>query len=885
MGAVYRAYDTKLRRQVALKVLAPERLADAESKQRLIREARAASALNHPNIVTVHEIGSGVPACGPGVDFIAMELVEGKSLKDAISAKGLPLPKALDYAAQIAAGLAKAHAAGIIHRDLKPGNVMVTPDGLVKLLDFGLARRQRLGESETTLTTEGMIAGTLAYMPPEQAEGRAADARSDIFSFGAVLYEMLTGRQAFEGKSQAGLIAAIMEKNPPSVSSVQPTSPPALDRVVRKCLEKDPDRRWQSAADLRDELQWVAETAGHPEGPGPSGFARRPWVRRRVTLGLAAAIALVFAAIFVWWLSRSSTGTDSSMRPVSRWVFKIPEGVIEEGAGGALTFSPDGAKLVYTAVRAGTWQLYLRRLDQLQATAIPGTEGESSPFFSPDGNWVGFFAGGKLKKVSLAGEAPLTICETGTGRGLGGSWAPDGTIVFAPGQPFGLMRVSANGGTPVALTTPDPRQGEMAHIWPEVLPGGEAVLFTILRAGLGFGDHPIAIFSLKSGERRILSRDFTFVRYAATGHLVCYREGSVAALPFDLKRLRIAGPPVNLLEGVARVGSGVERVAPVLGLSGSGSLAFVKEDPKARTSRFVWVSQAGAAQPLAVPEQEEEFPALSPDGRLLAMTVTNQQGSHIWLWDLQRDTLNRLTYEGDNHAPIWSPDGQWVVFSSNQQGPESNLYRRRADGTGPAERLLSSVNHQDPGSFSPDGKLLAFAEFGGESKWDIWVLAMDGARAARPFLQTKFSEQEPMISPDGRWIAYSSDESGRSEVYVQPFPQGGRKWQISNEGANQPLWAPDGRRLFFRTPDSVVDVAIETRPEFVVGKRDVLFSGYYRGRTGFGHPNYEISRDGQRFLMLQPSLPQGTGATEINVVLNWSEELKGLVRPQNRAGK
>jgi Tol biopolymer transport system component len=363
--------------------------------------------------------------------------------------------------------------------------------------------------------------------------------------------------------------------------------------------------------------------------------------------------------------------------------------------------------------------------------------------------------------------------------------------------------------------------------------------------------------------------------------LICYRDGSVAALPFDAERLKVTGPPVSLLEGVGRAAL----YAPLLDLSSSGSLVFVPDDVRTRTHRLVWVNQAGNVQPLQAPERQVSFPALSPDGRLLAMTITNQQGSHIWIWDLQRDALGRVTYDRSNHAPIWSPDGQWVVFSSDQDGPEANLYRKRADGTGRTERLLSSVNHQDPGSFSPDGKLLAFAEFGGERKWDIWVLAMDGEHVARPFLQTQFNEMEPMISPDGKWLAYSSDESGRSEVYVQPFPEGGRKWQVSSEGANQPLWAPDGRRLFFRTPVSVMEIAIETQPEFRLGKQRVLFTGYFRGRGGYGHPNYDISRDGQRFLMLQPSLPEGEGATEINVILNWSEELKRLVRSQNRAGK
>jgi dipeptidyl aminopeptidase/acylaminoacyl peptidase len=411
-------------------------------------------------------------------------------------------------------------------------------------------------------------------------------------------------------------------------------------------------------------------------------------------------------------------------------------------------------------------------------------------------------------------------------------------------------------------------------MWPQVLPGGAGVLFTIYRAGLGFGDHPVAVLPLSGGQRQVLFREFTWARYADSGHLICFGKGAVAAVPFDVQRLKVTGRPVSVLDGVARG----RYYAPLLGVSASGSLAFVPQDASASNARLVWVDRHGNVTPVPAAEQVLSFPNLSPDGRLLAVSIVNRLGSHIWLWDFERQAPSRLTFEGNNHAPVWSPGGEWIVYSSDDAGPEMNLYRRRSDGTGRPERLTSSVNHQDPASFSPDGKWLAYAEYGGETRWDLWVLDRDSQHASRAFLRTRFNEMEPMISPDGKWVAYSSDETGGFEVYVQPFPDGGRKVQVSRGPGTQPLWAPDQRHLYFRTPNGVTEASIETQPEFRVRNEKVLFSGYYRPRAGFGHPNYEISRNGQRFLMLQPVLPEGSGATEIHLVLNWAEEVRRLVR-------
>jgi eukaryotic-like serine/threonine-protein kinase len=874
MGEVYRARDTRLDRIVAIKVL-PAHLADKpELRERFEREARTIASLNHPHICVLHDIGHQ-----DGTDFLVMEYLEGETLAERLKKGPLPLDQMLQYAIEIAEALDKAHRKGVTHRDLKPGNIMLTKSG-TKLLDFGLAKLKQevapanvqlsqLPTANDPLTAQGTIVGTLQYMAPEQLEGKEADARTDIFAFGVVVYEMATGKKAFEGKSQASLIAKILETDPPPMSSLQPMTPPALDRVVKRCLAKEPDERCQSAKDLTDELKWIAESGPQSTSQmsapvkGIRALGRRPIMVGLGTLLLGAAIA----SLAIWNLRPSP-----SPQPVTRTVINLPPGQQLAGldAGPAVALSLDGTHLAYVAIQGGTQQLYLRAMDSLEAKPIPGTEGAVSSFFSPDGQWLGFFAGGKLKKISVSGGAALTLGDAATPRGA--SWGSQGMIAFAPSTNIALLQVSDAGGTPQPLTSFE--KGEASHRWPEFLPGGKAVLFaTQTSTAANLTNSEVAVQLLGTGERRNLIQAGIYPRYAPSGHLVYAQGGILMAVPFDPQRLAARGAAVPVVEGVLQ---SAFTGAAQYGFSATGSLVYVPGGIQGFQSRLVWVSRNGAEQHLAAPAHAYMSPRLSPDGRRVAVGIIAQE-TQVWLYDLSRDTLTRLTFEGNvNQYPAWTPDGKRIAFSSNKEGPQ-NLFWQLADGSGELEQLTTSEYSHYPHSWSPDGQLLAFMEVNPATGQDIWVLRL-GDRKAQPFLRTAFSEGAPRFSPDGRWLAYASDESGRFEIYVQPYPGPGGKWQISAEGGNESAWNPNGRELFYRSGDKMMAVDIATQPGFAVGKPRLLFQGQYQPTTGTS-PNYDVSPDGKRFLMLKPTEQAEAAPTQINVVLNWFEELKRRVPP------
>jgi serine/threonine-protein kinase len=882
MGEVYRARDSKLKRDVALKVLPAAFANDAERMPRFQREAQVLASLNHPNIAAIHGLEES-----SGVRALVMELVEGSTLAERIAQGPIPLEEALPMARQIAEGLEYAHEKGIVHRDLKPGNVKITPEATVKVLDFGLAkaletplspgsspegRRSPEGPGEgldsptliSAATQAGVILGTAAYMSPEQAKGKAADKRGDIWAFGCVLYEMLTGQRVFKGETVTETLAAVLRVEP-EWNALPASTPAAIRRLLQRCLEKDLKRRLQAIGEARftiDETLSGTTEAGavHEAPPHKSWMRALPWA-------LAAISTLVLLVLAIGDALRP---TLPPTRPIARVVVTLPlADRLALGSTPVLTLSPDGSRLVYVANRGGSTQLYLRPLDRFEATPILGTEGAESPFFSPNGQSVGFFAEGKLKRVSFSGGAPLTLCGASLNRGA--SWGPDGTIVFTPAAATsGLFEVSAAGGTPKALTMPARKKGDLSHRWPEILPGGKAVLFTIWSGG-SFADARIALLSLETGEQRVLVEGGTYARYVLSGHLVFARADGLVSVPFDLKRLKVTGPPVSMVGSVsASPLSGAVQVS----FSGDGSLAYVAGGPSVGERTLLWVDRQGAARPIPMPPRVYTCPRLSPEGERLAIGI---QGANpgLWLYEFARDTLTRLVASPMTSFPTWTGDGKHVTFAGSGLGSPYNLFWMSADGSGTFEPLTTSENMQFPGSWSPDGHLLAFSEADPTTGWHIWMLSPKGEPKARLFSQTAANEGGAIFSPDGRWLAYESDEPGRHEIYVRPFPGPGGKVQISTEGGTEPVWSRNGRELFYRNGDKMMAAAIVTQPAFAPAKPRLLFEGHYE--TGL-YPflaNYDVSPDGQRFLMIKAS-DQGSTPTQFNVVFNWSEELRRL---------
>jgi serine/threonine protein kinase len=873
MGEVYRARDTRLDRIVAIKVL-PTHLADrSEVRERFEREARTIASLNHPHICTLHDTGHQ-----DGIDFLVMEYLEGETLAQRLVKGPLPIQQVLQYAIEIADALDKAHRKGVTHRDLKPGNVMLTKSG-TKLLDFGLAKLKPavapgnahlsdLPTASDPVTAEGTILGTLQYMAPEQVEGRSdqIDGRTDIFAFGVVVHEMATGKRAFEGKTQASLIAKILETDPPPMSSLQPMTPPALDHVVKQCLAKDRDDRWQSANDLTRELKWIAQAGSQVSLiPGARASGLRAPGRQALIFNLAALlVGAAIAGVAVWNLKPTP---PSPPQPVTRTVINLPPGRILAGfeSGPAVTISPDGTRLAYAASQGGIQRLYLRAMDSLQeAQPIPDTEGASSPFFSPDSQWLGFLAGGQLKKISVGGGAAATI--TFSAYAGGANWGSQGMIAFPPANLSFLQQVPDAGGAPLPLTRLG--KSDSSHRWPEFLPGGKAVLFAASDGATNWTNAQIAAQAVGAGERRSLVQGGTQPRYVPTGHLLYVQGGSLIAVKFDPERLQITGASVPVVEGVVQsVSSGAAQYST----SSTGSLVYVPGGVQGAGRKLVWVDRNGAEQPFAAPAHAYESPRLSPDGQRIAVVADSQ----IWMYDLSRETLTRLTFEGNtNSRPVWTPDGKRIAFYSTKDG-QLNLFWQLADGSGGLEKLATSDFINVPDSFSPDGQLLAFHEANPTTGEDILVLRLSD-RKILPFLRTPFNEADPRFSPDGRWIAYMSDESGRSEIYVQPYPGPGGKWQISTNSGTEPVWNRNGRELFYRNGNKMMAVEITTQPSFALGNPRVLFEGPYALAT-VPISNYDVSPDGRRFLMVKPTEQAQAAPTQINVVLNWFEELKQKV--------
>jgi serine/threonine-protein kinase len=855
LGIVYLAVDTRLGRQVALKLLPASRTADPEARARFQREARAASALDHPNICTIYEIDESEA----GDPYIAMAFVEGETLKEKIARGPLALSEAIDFAAQTARGLAYAHDRGIVHRDIKPANLIVTPSGQVEIVDFGLAKWQ----GASTLTREGVTPGTVCYMSPEQIQGKEVDRRTDIWALGVVLYEMITGRPPFRGEHEQARTYAILNQDPEPLTALRADVPLALEPVLAKVLAKDAEKRYQHVDELPVDLRSALEQRAGLI-PGATGSSRRLGRWSRLSLALAGAVAVVLSAALAF-----DRIVGSGEQPVMHLSVTLPpeQELVSEGTR-RLAISPDGTRLVYAARSGGRGQLYLRPLDRSDSRPIPGTENARDPFFSPDGRWVGFFANEELRKVSLDGGAPQKICDAPAETSRGASWGPDGTIVLPLGQLSGLFRVSDAGGVPEPLTIPSDDSRRSAHFFPQILPDGQSVLFTVWSGT----EWRTAILDLGTGAWDEIAEGCAAARYISTGHLVCVEmagvrtTGSFLAAPFTLERRALADPFVSLPRP-----SGLH--AFDFATSATGTLVYATRSSFAGRMGLVWVDREGRVTRFPADVDGSFAPAVSPDGSEVTVTRVVEAGrQELWLYDLTNHTLARLSAASTvSNLPRWSPDGERIVFNSLQSPP--GLYWMPRDQSDSARLLLPRREHiLVPGSFSADGRLLAYTELNDRTLGDLWTLSLDDG-SLTPLVRTSANERGPEFSSNGHWLAFTSDVSGRDEVYVQAYPGPGAPIQISTGGGREPVWSPDGTELFYRQGDAMMAVSVETDGDVAAGPPVKLFEGRYATEY-LGVPHYDVAPDG-RFLMVE--VEATSASVRLDIVLNWFDELDRLV--------
>jgi serine/threonine protein kinase/Tol biopolymer transport system component len=872
MGEVYRARDTRLDRTVAIKILPAHLSSNPEAKQRFEREARAISSLNHPNICTLHDVGHQ-----DGVDYLVMEFLEGETLADRLLRGPLPPEQVLKYGIEICEGLERAHRGGVTHRDLKPGNVMLTKTG-AKLMDFGLAKAGSLPGAPVSgltltspvasrpLTQEGMIVGTFQYMSPEQIEGKEADARSDIFALGAVLYEMATGKRAFEGKSTTSVIAAILERNPALISAVRPMFPPMLDSVVKTCLEKDPDERWQSVRDLRTNLKWIAEGEGAVTS---SAVKHNPW-RERAAWTLALAFLGSLALFAAGHYHTPSTGelVRFSVNPPENAVFSGPPNVTVAVPQFAL--SPDGRAMAFVTNSSGTDpMIWLRSIDQVTARPLAGTEHAQLPFWSPDSRWVGFFAEGKLKKIPVAGGPAQVLADVADA--FGGAWGADGSIVFAK-LSSAIFRVSSGGGIVTAVTKVDTIM--KAHRWPQFLPDGRHFLFHVQG---GDPEHRgIYVGSLDGVTQKFLIRTESSAIYAWPGYVLYVDSDTLLGQAFDVAHLELRGEPFTVAEHVGRsTGFNIGASA-----SGTGMLAYAAA--VLHRGRLTWFDRAGnSLNSVGVEGDYSDF-RLSPNGETLAVSLVDPKAWNpdIWLIDLIRGGPSRFTVGAAlNAAPVWSPDGARIVFRTNRNG-QTELYAKSAGGGGNEEAVLTNETQHSAGidspnlvcsDWSPDGRYVIGSVPQQTTGDDLWLIPLDGDKKPFKFLGPPSDQLHANFSPDGHFVAYTSNESGRFQVYVQTFPLSDRKWQVSTDGGYEPRWRADGREIYYLSEDrKLMTVAVGAGPSFAVPK--TLFQTRVPEGITSRRTHYVPSGDGQRFLVNTQNLD--ASPNPITVVLNWQAELK-----------
>ena len=868
MGTVFLAEDLTLDRKVALKFLPEAFTSDPERMARFEREAKLLASLNHPNIAGIH----GLEQAG-GSRFLVLEYVEGETLQARLSKGALPLEEALELCRQIAEGLEAAHEKGVIHRDLKPANVMITSEEEVKILDFGLAKAlsdetQGIDSSQSPTLTEamtrpGVILGTAAYMSPEQAKGKSVDKRADIWAFGCILYECLTGRKAFEGETVTETLAAVI-RGEPNWEALPETAPLSVRMLLRRSLKKERNRRFRDAADVGIEIE---ESLVSPQKMQDilAGKNRRG----NLLWGSAVLVLFILGGLIAWILKPLQPPVA---QPIVRVEMSLPSGDRFETAFPLISISPDGRHLAYTAIRADVLQIFVRPIDSYEAIPLSGTEGAVFPFFSPDSKWIGFFARGKLKKIPIHGGAVIDLCDAGHFGGA--SWGIHDNIVFTDSLTSGLLSVSSDGGDRQVLTTPDREQGENSHRLPQFLPDGQTLLYTVQIGGGGWDEYEIWALRLDTGERhKVLTGGHTGCYVPtkhSTGHLVYCRQGSLRALPFDPIHLKVIGDSSDsktVVESILGTG-GIS--AGLFSSSAAGLFAYIPANRRQLDRSLVWVDREGYVETVSRAPVRPYYwvnkgvgLSIAPDGRRVAVQIESNT-TEIQIFDLERGVMDKFSSEdGGSSFPIWTPDGERIAYTGYRKGLR-NIYWKNADGTGEEEGLTTGENHKYPSSFSRDGTCLIFGEVAPETGDDLYTLRLDGDRRQEPFLNNKWGEFMGRLSNDGNWLAYASNEKDQPDVYVTPFPGPGASRQISNEGGNMPLWSHDDSELFYRNGDRMMAVSIKTEPTFWSGEPEVLFEGQF----GPG----DLAEDG-RFLMVRPVEPESP-ATKINLILNFFEELK-----------
>ncbi len=876
MGIVYKAHDTKLDRDVALKFLPPHLHAGEAEKARFIQEAKAAAALNHPNICSVIDIDEHEGPAGEPQMFIVMEFIDGQTLKDLISSASggaLPLKRSIEIGIQVAEGLAAAHEKGIVHRDIKPENIMIRKDGIAQIMDFGLAKLKSSGSRITRLTKEGSTVGTAGYMSPEQVQGQEVDHRSDIFSFGVVLYEMITGQMPFKGVHETALMYEIVNVDPAPMTALNPALDPNLDAIVLDCLEKDPRERCQSVAEVARDLRRLKRestrqrhsriTQARPipaVGPStqPAVVVASPALRRWLWPAVAGVFTILFVVFLVLWLQGTSGG-----HVVSRLSLALPKALdVNIGSYTALAISPDGSKIV---VRAGG-KLYLRSIDSYEIAEIPGTTEANSPFFSPDGQWLAFFADGKLRKAPLVGGTAITLADAADNRG--GTWGADGTIIYSPGPASGLVKVSDQGGTPEAVTTVDSAHGDRTHRFPFLLPGGKGVIYTIgsLDNPDYYEDATIAATDLGTGKQKVILKGASYAVCVPAGYLVYSHGGTLFSVPFDVSRMEVTGPAFPVVEGV--------RGDPTTGaadfaVSQNGTLVYLPGRATAEDRSLAKIDLNGGVTVFPAKPQFYIEPSVSPAGNKIALVIQSEKDFDIWVYDILRGTISRLTFGGLNRTPAWSPDGTKIAYFSIQGG-KSAIMAKRSDGSGDAQELASGLGRTYIHTWSKDGSFLIIDKLMAAQS-DIVVVPLVPGKQPWTFLGTKYDEWMGALSPDGKWIAYCSNESDRYQLYIQPFPGGGGKWQVTSEESYEPKWSPDGKTLYYYSPGRFMAVDIQTHPSLVIGKPRQIAT--YPGFPVDSGVSYDLTPDG-KYIITTTAKEDDELLHQVHVVLNWADDLR-----------
>ena len=869
MGEVYRAKDTRLDREVAVKILPAGFAANPEFKARFEREAKTISQLSHPNVCSLFDVGNH-----EGMEYLVMELIEGESLGDRLQKGPLPIALVLKHGIEIASALDAAHRQGIVHRDLKPGNVMLTKAG-AKLLDFGLAKSgplitstssvSQMAESPTQhqpLTEQGTILGTFQYMAPEQLEGLEADARTDLFAFGALLYQMATGQPAFQGKTRTSLIAAIVSGNPTPLSQLVPLTPPALDHVIKKCLEKDPDDRWQSARDLADQMRFIVD-AGSRAGEAAPVLAKRK-TRTKVAWALNAATAVVAVLATV-----AAVKLTTAPPHVVRSSLLPPEHTQYQPTSGAMVLSPDGLRIAFVARGDdGKQMLWVRALDALTAQPLAGTEDANHPFWSPDSRFLGFFSTGKLRKIDANGGPPQALCDATGGRG--GAWSINGTIVFTPSPTDVIYKVPAAGGAPAAVTEFDTKTSESSHRFPIFLPDGKHFLFLAEGRPDTEGSqegYTLYAGSFDSKDRKRVVATNAGARFAKSGFLLFLRDRTLLAQRFDAGKLELTGDAVPVADNLTRTG----RYESMFSVSDNDLLA-VQANGASELSHLVWMDRDGHDLDTVGKPADYRSIALSHDGKRVVASIQDpkNQKTDIWALDLERGTSTRLTFDpADDYSPLWSPDDRTIYFTSHRQG-RGDIYRKSSSGTGTDEPVFGDPDQNILWSLSGDGRTGAIMTNNTTKKtgWDISIFSFADAKN-RVFLETPFNEVAPAISSDGKWLAYNSNESGQGEVYVQSLGNDGGKWQISTEGGKLPQWTQDNGELVFQSPDDkLMVVTVKFMPAFTASVPRKLVDPKIRQMIGL---QYALSPDGKRIL-INRSVEQAV-STPVTLVQNWTQGL------------